>query len=120
MFGKLLNRIAPVAEDAFLTVDVGDSRFALCGVGKTPIGGCQAHVGPETADVDGDITFCSDCRWQNQLLVTVLDYCVNHKKTFLGLAELFVVRLGSCDHRLCLIVGYFCVVIEFDFETTPS
>ena len=51
MFRQLLDRIPPVEQHAFLTIDKGDFRFAGCGGGKTGVVG-EVTVGGQLADID--------------------------------------------------------------------
>jgi hypothetical protein len=52
VFGKLVDRIAAVQQDAGIAVDEGNGRIAACGRGEAGIVGEGAGGGVERADVD--------------------------------------------------------------------
>jgi len=52
VFGKLLDRVAAVFQDAGVAVDVGDLGFAAAGGGKTGVIGEHSGLGIELGDVD--------------------------------------------------------------------
>ena len=60
---QLLDRVAPVAQDALLAVDEGDRAPARAGVGVAGIEGDEARLVAQLRDVDGALTLGALRRW---------------------------------------------------------
>src|SRR5690606_12774195 len=80
--GQLLDRIAPVEENALLAVDVADLGTGLGSVGESPIEGDEPGLCAESPDVDGHVSLRTDLGRQRDFAIFVPEDGFGHGLPF--------------------------------------